>query len=394
MRLLIKNAKLILNNKEVIRSIYIKDGKIRRVANKNFNADKIIDAKHKFVIPGLVDPHVHCREPGLTHKENFFTASKAAAAGGVTTFLDMPNTKPPTLTLKELKRKKALAKKSVVNYGFHFGCSENNLPQIIKAQQFVASTKLFRDATTGNLFIQNKSMIEKIFKHSKFVTTHSEDKNLEDSVKLARKLETRLYLCHISLKSEIDFLKKFKSKNIFCEVTPHHLFLTKKSRQSMKPTLKSESDRKALWNALKSGLIDTIGSDHAPHTLKEKKSKTPPFGIPGLETTLPLLLNAVNKGKLSLTQVVRLTSKNPARIFKLKNKGLIAPGYDADLVIIDMTLEKNVKNNALFTKCGWSPFNTIKLKGWPVITIINGNIVYDNGKINNIKAKEVVYNEF
>lgn len=395
--LLIKNAKLISNGIEVVKNILIDKGKIAKIGSGLMIADEIIDAEKNFVIPGMIDCHVHFRGPGTEHKEDWKTGSYAAAKGGVTTVLDMPNV-PPILSsgdLEKLKRKQA--KESVVNYGFHFGCSsEDNTPEIRKAGN-VASTKVYMNNTTGNLLIEDLDLIEKIFRASRMVSTHAEQKQVEEAVEIAKKTGKRLYLCHLSLKSEIDFLKKNKTPNIFCEVTPHHLFLTeddfkkKKGFAKMLPTLKTKKDQKALWDAIDYGLIDTIGTDHAPHTVEEKKAKKFPAGVPGVETALPLLLDAVNKGRLTITKLVEMTSRNPADIFNIENKGQIKIGYDADLVIVDMNLKKKVKNSELFTKCRWSPFEGKILKGWPITTIVNGKVVYHGGEIIPHKAKEIKF---
>jgi len=397
MSLLIKNCKLISNEQEVIKNILLKDGKIAKITDESVYADKTIDANFNFIIPGFIDPHVHFREPGLTHKEDFFTGSKAAAAGGITTILDMPNTKPPTVSVWDLEVKRRLAEKSIVNYGFHFGGSVDDNVEEIKKVRNVASTKVFMNVSTGKMLIEDDKLLEKVFSNSEIVAVHAEKEMVEKAIKLSKKCGNRLYLCHLSLAEEIDVLREYKDDNISAEVTPHHLFLTNKDVKrlgafaEMKPDLKSQKDQNALWQAIEEGLIDTIGTDHAPHTIQEKKAKKYPAGVPGCETVLPLILNAVNNGRISLTTVVRMMSTNPARIFGIKNKGRIAVGYDADLVIIDMNLEKKVENNKLFTKCRWSPFNGKILKGWPVTTIVGGNIVFHNNKINNIPAKEVIY---
>jgi len=394
---LIKNCKILEKGKLTEKNIFIEDHKIASITDDIITAEEVIDAKGMIVLPGMIDCHVHCREPGLTQKEDFFTASKAAAAGGVTTIIDMPNTKPATTTVELLEQKRELAKKSVVNYGFHFGSTMDNLNQIKNAKN-IASVKLYMNETTGDLMINDDTWIAKIFENSKKISVHAEKEIVEKAVKFIRHTKNKLYLCHISKESEINYLKKHKLKNkVFVEVTPHHLFLTEEDKSKlgnfalMKPELGNKQDQNALWEALKNGLIDTIGSDHAPHTAEEKKETR--FGVPGLETTLPLLLNAVNNKKLSLQKVVELVAENPAKIFGIKNKGLIQEGYDADLVFVDMELEKEVKNEELFTKCKWSPFNGLKLRGWPVMTMVRGNLIYDNGKINYIKGEEVEFQD-
>lgn len=397
MALLIKNCRLIKEDYDVFRNILVKDGKIVSVTKRLPKAEREIDAKNNYVLPGIVDPHVHFREPGFTYKEDFFTGSVAAAAGGITTFIDMPNTKPPTITADLLEKKKKLAEKSVVNYGFHFGAASDNIKEIAKVREKTASTKLFMNLSTGKMMIEDMKTIESIFDVSKIVSVHAEKEKVAEAVAYSKKTKTPLYLCHISLKDEIDFLRKAKNKRIFVEVTPHHLFLTKedfkkqKGFADMKPSLKSKKDQKALWDAIEEGIVDTVGTDHAPHTKKEKKKKNYPCGVTGCETALPLMLDAVNKGMISLKKVVRLMSYNPAKIFKLKNKGQIRKGYDADFVIVDMDKKKKVQNKKLFTKCGISPFNGKTIKGWPIMTIVGGNIVFDEEGFYDIKAKEVVY---
>lgn len=397
MTLLIENCKLVSNGEEVIRNILIKNGKIKKITEKKLKAKKVIDAENNYVLPGIIDPHVHFRDPGLTHKEDLFTGSVAAAAGGITTFIDMPNTDPPTTTIQILKKKKSLAAKSIVNFGFHFGAAVDNLAEIPKAKNKTASTKLFMNISTGKMMIEDKNLISEIFEASKIVSVHAEKEKVAEAVAYSKKTKTPLYLCHISLKDEIDFIRSAKDKNIFVEVTPHHLFLTEKdfkkqkSFADMKPSLKKQEDQDALWAAIDEDIVDTIGTDHAPHTKQEKKKKKYPCGVTGCETALPLMLDAVNKNKISLTKVVRLMSSNPARIFKIKNKGKIQEGYDADLVIIDMNKRKKVNQDKLHTKCKLSPFNGKILKGWPIMTIRGGNIIFDDTGFYDIKANGVVF---
>ncbi|MCX6707661.1 MAG: amidohydrolase family protein [Candidatus Woesearchaeota archaeon] len=245
--------------------------------------------------------------------------------------------------------------------------------------------------------VTDSSAIEDIFYASKMVAVHAEGVKVGEAVHYAKKTQRNLYLCHISLREEIEFIRENKEKGIYVEVTPHHLFLTEKDYEKqgafakMIPSLKTKDDQDSLWEAIEEGIVDTIGTDHAPHTMQEKYGKEPPAGVPGEETALPLLLDAVNKSLISLKKVVELTSKNPARIFRIKGKGEISPGYDADLTIIDMNLEKKVNNEELNTKCKWSPFNGYTLRGWPVTTIVGGRIVYNHGKIYKNQGREVIF---
>ncbi|MAE42473.1 dihydroorotase [Candidatus Woesearchaeota archaeon] len=398
MSLLIKNGKIYQNNILVRKNIFIKLNKITKITSQELKADKVIDAKNNIIIPGLIDPHVHFREPGLTNKEDFLTGSMAAAAGGITTFLDMPNTSPPTINLQLLEEKRRLAKKSIVDYGFHFGSTKDNIAEIKKAKD-VASVKVYMDFTTGDMKLEEYAALKKIFSCNKTVTVHAENDNVPKAIELIQNSNNDLYLAHISSRRDLHNCRKEKIKNdVFVEVAPHHLFLTKKdidelgSYAEMKPSLKSKKDQDALWEGIKNGKVDTIATDHAPHTKEEKLDPNYPFGVPGCETMLPLLLNSLNEKRIELKKIIQLCCENPVKIFKIKDKGFIKEGFYADLTIIDLNLEKEVKNQELFTKCRWSPFDGWKLKGWPVTTIVNGNIIFENGKINNIAAKEVQYN--
>ena len=398
MSLLIKNCRILIKNKVYQKNILIKNGKISKITNKEFKSEKVIDAKNNFVLPGLIDCHVHFREPGLTHKEDFFTGSMAAAKGGITTVLDMPNTIPPTATISALEEKRKLAAKSIVNYGFNFGATSDNLSDIKKAKN-IAAVKLYMDYTTGDLKINDFGAITEIFKTSKITIVHAEGEHAKNAVDILvkNKIKNHLHFAHISSEKELNYATSKKLKNVTIEVTPHHLFMNEKDLQKlgafaeMKPSLKTENDQKALWNGIKNGTVDTIGSDHAPHLKEEKEKLNYPFGVPGLETMLPLLLDAFNSNKIDLQTIMRLCCENSAKIFKIKNKGILKEGYDADLVIADLDKRQAVRNEDLLTKSKWSPFEGKILKGWPVTTIVNGNVVYNKGEIFDVKAKEVKY---
>lgn len=341
-------------------------------------------------LPQLIDPHVHFRVPGLEYKENWSTGSQAAIAGGVTTVLDMPNVKPPTTTEKLLEEKKEIINKDVlINYGLHFAAATDNLQEIEKVKNKVASTKVFLNHSTGNLLIEDDKVLEKIFSASPLICVHAEDEMIEKAIWLTEKCGNKLYFCHTYGKNMIEYIKKYKDRlPIFAEVTPHHLFLTNEKSGSpfyrMLPPLQTKNDAETLWAAIEDGTIDTIGTDHAPHTIEEKESENPPFGIPGIETSLPLMLNAVNEKKLKIEKLKQLMSENPAKIFNIN----INPDTYTE---VDMDLEKEVKNENLKTKCGWSPFNGWKLKGWPIKVVINGNIVLENNIINTKHKGEYIY---
>lgn len=427
MNLTLKNC--ILNNK--ITDLLIRQGKIAAIG-RHAEGKKVVDCSGLTLLPGLIDGHVHFREPGFEYKEDWRTGSRAAAKGGVTTVFDMPNTNPPTIDQISLDQKRELAQKSIVNYGFHFGATKENI-NLIRRIKGIAGIKVYFGSSTGSLLLDNPNDVKNLFKNSdKPFLVHAEDeqfiqeqtikykeesnprihtkvrapkaaaKAVETLLRIAEQTGAQVHFCHISTEKEVSLIAEAKQRNlkVTCEVTPHHLFLTEEEYDKqgnwvkVNPPLRSERDRQALWQGITDEVIDTIGTDHAPHT-KEEKEKSyweVPSGVPGVETMLPLLLNEVNKGNLTLDKLVELTSENPARIFNLKNKGKMKKGYDADLVLVDLNLEKEIRNEELETKCGWSPFVGWKLTGWPIKTIIRGNIIYDFPNINeNIKAKEIIY---
>ena len=392
--MILRNCKILQGDKELIVDILIEDGKITKFGHNIKHFGEEIDVNEKYVLPGLIDSHVHFRDFEQAHKEDWFSGSSAAAAGGITTVLDMPNNSPPIITIKQLEKKRMLAKKSIVNYGFHFGSTVDNIEDIKKAKN-IASVKIYMNMTTGKLLVEDDDALDRIFAAAKMVSVHAEGDVVKKAIDLAKKHNTRLYLAHISQRAELDILEEEKTKNIFAEVTPHHLFLSeidnKDAFTKMIPALKSVLDNEALMKAIKTGLIDTVGTDHAPHTVGEKLEPDPPAGVPGCETMLPLLLDAVNSGILTISLVQKLCCENPAKIFGIKNKGHIKPGYDADLVVVDMDFVKVVRDEELLTKPGWSPFDSRTLQGWPVLTIINGNIVFD-GDVHDVnKGREVEY---
>jgi dihydroorotase len=391
------NGKVFYKGSLQDRNIYIENGKITQVRNSELAAERKLDCRGKIIIPGMIDAHVHMREPGLTHKEDFLSGSMAAAHGGVTTFIDMPNTKPPTLTIEELEAKRELAAKSTVNYGFHFGSSADNLGEIVKAQERnIASVKVFMNVSTGRMLIEDDDTLSAIFENSRLVTAHAEGEKVRKALAVWKGRKTKLYLCHISSREEIDMVKK-EAVMPYVEVAPHHLFLTSKDVDSplkeVHPAIKSAADQQALWSSIRAGVVTTIGSDHAPHTAEEKEAENPPRGMPGLETTLPLVMDAVNRGKITLAKAVQLCCENPAKVFGIRERGFIEKGYAADLVVIDLRKEHKISNSELFTKCGWSPYDGFRLKGAIAATIVNGNVVYDGSDvIREHKGEEVSFN--
>jgi dihydroorotase len=376
----------------------LKDGQLKSAGNlfitngqwtqKSSAENSVLNLEGKIIFPGLIDPHVHSRDFNQAHKEDFSSVSLAAARGGYTFFLDMPNTAPPVLDLATLEKRKIAAKKSVLPVRFHFGSSaKNNLLEIKKALKDpqVVSIKIYMNHTTGDLLIEDEKLLKEIFSvaHSKIVTVHAEEEKVEQALFYAKKSQTRLYFCHISLESELDLIRKSKKQNgdlVFTEVTPHHLFLNEGdysgSLTAMRPPLRSKKDQEALWEAIESGLVNTIGTDHAPHTLAEKESATPPPGVPGLETALPLMLTAWKDKRISLAKIQELMFTNPALIFNLKNPAdFLRPQTKPDFTVIDPDKER-LAEEGLLTKCCWTTFAGKKLTGWPILTVANGEMVY------------------
>ena len=416
--MLIKNARInTTGNEYEIKDIYIKDGKIAEIdfdinsldiiretflsSDENIKKLEIIDLKgKKYLIPGVIDPHVHMRDPGLTHKEDLYTGSRACAKGGITTFIDMPNTIPTTTNLNALQDKKDLASmKSLVNYGFHFGGTSTDNSDIIPTEG-VASTKVFMNISTGKMLVEKDEVLKNIFLKSKMVSVHAEGNMVEKAITYNEKYGKKLYLCHISNKKELDIIRKNReiaTKKIYTEVTPHHLFLSENDIKGknemlfrMKPELKTTDDIEALCKAINDGTVDTIGTDHAPHLLSEKLEKVT-FGIPGVENSLPLMLDSVSKGKITLSKMIELMSKNPSKIFDIKNRGEIKEGYYGDLVVVDLKKKFTLENKTTLSKCGWTPFDGYTGYGKIETTIVNGKIVYNKDQIIENTGSEIEY---
>ena len=401
----------ILINGEIIEKVSENIDESRFENNENA---RIVDIEGKLVMPGVIDVHTHMREPGITYKEDFATGSRACAKAGVTTFYDMPNTIPATTTLENLLEKKKLAReKSIVNFGFHFGGSKNdNVEEIERVLTSGESNtvKIFMNVTTGEMLIEDDEILKNVFENAKLVLVHAEHEMIDKAIELNKNYGKGLYVCHIPSADELKKVINAKKNNklntkehpVYAEVTPHHLFLNTEIRESternkmllrMKPELREKSDNEFLWEAINRGEIDTIGTDHAPHLISEKLEKIT-FGMPGVETSLALMINAFNEGKISLEMIQKLMCENPAKIMKIEKRGKIQEGYFADIIAIDTQKEWIVGiDDTIESKCGWTPYENWKLRGKNAMTIVNGEIVYENGKINeNVKnGKEVEF---
>lgn len=421
--LLIRHATIMLPDGEfLVGDVLVRDRLIVQVAPEiNASGVKEIDATGLTLLPGVIDPQVHFREPGLEHKEDLFTASCACARGGVTSFLEMPNTRPLTITQAALDDKlQRAAQKCVVNYGFFIGATAENLPDLLTAHP-TPGIKIFMGSMHGPLLVDSEAALEAIFAQGKrLIAVHAEDRarieqrrlefagihdpkihsQIQDNqaallatqlaVKLANKYQRRLHILHMSTGEEAEFLRQDKPQWVTAEVTPQHLLLNTSAYDTigtwaqMNPPLKSPHDNDVLWQALLDGVIDFIATDHAPHTLEEKAQEYPntPSGMPGVETSLALMLTAAMEGRCTVAQVANWMSTAVAKGYGIEGKGAISPGYNADLVLVDLNTYRPVVREELLTKCGWSPFEGWSLTGWAVTTIVGGQIVYENGKVN------------
>ena len=447
--MILKNATIVTAEKEAVGTVIIDDGLISDVFFKDaedydfrlFKALKkeaeVIDLEGKWMMAGGIDAHVHFREPGLTHKADIYTESRAAVAGGVTTVFDMPNTNPATITAEALKGKLELAEgRSVANIGFHIGATNANADMIcslitqgddtcgVKPDD-VAGVKVFMGSSTGNMLVDKGEALDRLFAvKEKPVLVHCEDESeikanlqkaidtygedipftehenirsrracIKSSIKAlekAIKYGTRLVLCHISTKEEIEMVRAAKMNNpeIIAETSCNYLWFSNEdyarlgSRVKCNPSVKTACDRQALREALASGAIDTIGSDHAPHLLSEKNEKycKAPSGLPSIQQSLPVLLTIAEQDGIPLTRIASVFSEKAADIYGLKH-GKLAQGYAADIVVFDKDKEFVVRNEDQYSKCGWTPYEGETLKGWIDTVLVNGNIVLKDGQL-------------
>lgn len=402
--MLVKNAKFFLDGKIVEKDILIEGERIKSLGHFPGNG---LDASGYLVLPGMIDAHVHLRDPGATHKEDFHSGTRAAIAGGITTVLDMPNNSPPTTTLERLNEKRTIAsKKAVCDYGFHFGAGTDNFEEVRKAKP--GSLKVYMGKTTGDLFLPDEKSIFLHFQNfpkEKPIVVHAEDQATIDSegrtplaaqvavakaAMLAEKAGRTICIAHASTAKEVELAKKWEKSLV--ETCPHYLFLNEKKIAQLGnfgkvyPPVRNEAERKKLWGSLDS--IDYLSTDHAPHLPEEKEKGA--AGFPGLETSLALMLDAYNKKQIKMEWILSRMCENPARIFSIKGKGKIAPGFQADLVFVDLKKEWKVRAEKMQSRCGWTPYEGIALKGKAEKVIFRGELSYDGESIEEVKGKEAM----
>lgn len=438
---IIKNATLVNEGTTTLASVVINGDRIEKIlpgrdalpcAQTNC---QIIDAEGLYLIPGIIDEHVHFREPGLTQKADICSESRAAVAGGVTSFMDMPNTNPQTTTQELLQQKFDLAaQKSAANYSFYLGATNDNIDEILKTDpKKVCGIKLFMGSSTGNMLVNEDDALIRLFNEAPcLIAAHCEDeqiihentvccKDLESkgevvadagihpfvrtteacykstskAVDMATKFGARLHVLHISTKSELTLFRNdipLKDKKITAETCPHYLIFCDKDYEEKgfaikcNPAIKMASDREILRKAIVDGHIDTVGTDHAPHLWHEKFTDsyfTAKSGFPSIQNSLDMMLNLYREGIVSLPQIVKLMCHNPAELYQIKQRGFIREGYYADLVLVDISHEKRIANADMLYKCGWTPYDGMSAKSKVTHTFVNGNLVYHDGIVED-----------
>ncbi|MHB0755685.1 dihydroorotase [Polaribacter sp. M15] len=440
---LIKNATIVNENTTFKGDVLIENEIIKKISSKiNVTENiEIIDAEGKYLIPGFIDDQVHFREPGLTHKANIATESKAAVAGGITTFIEQPNTVPQATTQKLLEDKfQIAAKDSYTNYSFMFGGTNDNLDELLKTDpKMVAGIKLFLGSSTGNMLVDDVEVLEKIFSSTKMIiSVHCEDEatirkntaaykekfgdnipikyhpiirseeacyiSSSKAIELAKKTGARLHIFHVSTAKETELFRNdipLEEKQITAEVCVHHLWFNDTDYEEKgtfikwNPAVKTEKDRLGLWKALLDDRIDVLATDHAPHTLAEKQNvyTKAPSGGPLVQHAVTAILEKVKEGVISIEKAVEKMSHNPAKLFQIKKRGFIKEGFYADVVLIDPKKSWTVAKDNILYKCGWSPFEGTTFSSQITHTFVNGNLMYNNGVFNeDIKGKRLTFN--
>jgi dihydroorotase len=421
MKTLIKGAQCVFPDGIRFANVILENDKIADIdAPETASADEVIDAVGLHLIPGVIDDQVHFRDPGLTHKEDLHTGSLACAKGGITTFLEMPNTKPPAITQPGIDEKLAIAaSKSVVNYGFYIGATPDNVRDLETAQR-IPGIKIFIGSSTGNLLVDEQEALERIFAETTLpICAHCEDETTvrentarlnggttyaqhsqirdhrcakiatERAINLAHKYNHRFHVLHVSTADELPLIQDHRNL-ITAEVCPHHVFFNIDDYErlgslvQMNPSIKTVEDNRALWSALLEDMIQVVATDHAPHTKEEKNQPYPasPSGLPAVENVLALMLNEVHAGRITLERVVASMCDAPARVWDIVNKGRLAVGYDADVALIDLSKTQTIDNDQQLTKSGWSPWHGESLTGWAVRTIVMGRTVFQDDRVD------------
>lgn len=440
-KILLKNAKIVNENSQFQGDILIVGDRIQRIAaNISDPEARVIDIRGSYVLPGIIDDQVHFREPGLTHKGNIASESRAALAGGITTFMEQPNTNPQTTTIEKLEKKFDVAKAtSFANYSFLFGGTNDNLEELKRLDKNACSgIKLFLGSSTGNMLVDDEKVIETIFSSTEMViSAHCEDEgtiraNLEQykemygeaipiashplirseaacylsssrAIALAKKTGARLHVFHLSTGKETALFRNdipLEEKKITAEVCIHHLwfseadYATKGTFIKWNPAIKTATDREQLWEALLDDRIDVIATDHAPHLMSEKENAylKAPSGGPLVQHALPAILEKYHEGKISLEKIVEKMCHNPAKLFQIEKRGFIREGYFADLVVVDPQASWKVTKNNIAYHCGWSPFEGNTFKSTITHTFVNGHLGYENGKFSEVRnAKRLTF---
>jgi len=435
--ILIKNAQIVNRGKIFHSDILVKNGRIEQIDSSiDVKADREIDASGKYVLPGIIDDQVHFREPGLTHKSDLYTEPRAAVAGGVTSFMEMPNTKPPAVTQGLLQNKYDIAaQKSLANYSFFMGATNDNLEEVLKTDaENVCGVKIFMGSSTGNMLVDNRKTLEGLFSEvPMLMATHCEDeatirKNTEHykaiygenipielhpiirsvegcylsssmAMELAKKHNSRLHILHISTAEELDLFRNdipLIEKRITSEVCVHHLYFNaldyEKYGTQIKcnPAIKAPHHQEALFPALLDNRLDIIATDHAPHTWDEKSGTyfNTPSGVPLIQHTLNVMLEFYQQGKITLERIVEKMCHAPAECFRIRDRGFVEEGNWADLIIVDLEKEWTVEKSNLHYKCNWSPFENHTFKGNVDATIVSGHLAYENGEFFEGKKGE------
>lgn len=428
--LIIRNGQAVLNTASGLKieatDIAIAGQKIVAVgsATQQFSAQRTFEAKNLHVLPGLIDTQVHFREPGFPLKEDLASGTKAALLGGITGVFEMPNTQPPTLSAIDLNDKLSRARqRSWCHYSFYVGADLSNYERLPELENLpgCVGVKIFLGSSTGHLVLEDQKALEYVLSHcKKRISFHCEDEarlkerysiaessngnpaahpEWRDSqvaflatqriVQLAEKYQKKIHILHVTSKEEMEFLKNYKHF-VSVETTPQHLTLAAPecydqlgTLVQMNPPIRTEEHRQALWQGIDNGTVDVLGSDHAPHTLEEKRQKYPktPSGMTGVQTILPLMLNHCHNKKISIEKIVALLAINPSRNWKIKNKGEITVGFDADFTIVDLKKHKRIENKWIASRCGWTPFDGMSITGWPVATLLNGQVVMRDDEV-------------